>query len=309
MSDLDALLAAVNADPANDEPRLVYADWLFEHQGTVVCPVCNGEPNPPFESGGQMWAGCGRCPGSGQVSDGRAERAEFIRVQCELARLDAGADEPTGDDWPEIEQAWEQRWVRIAALRRRERELWGRHKCQWFGDRWAFLCLDGEGMADQFPDLTTAVVRRGFVDEVRMRLANFLPPCGRCRGGIPGVLADGAGGSRQTCPDCGGTGRDRRPARDLFAGRPIERVVLTDKQPDTGVGIHTGARLPGYRWWRSDNADELAMTLPGWLFDLLLKPDGRPVYATEAAAVDALSAVMVGVGRDAAGLPPLRGTA
>jgi uncharacterized protein (TIGR02996 family) len=50
MTDASALLAAVRADPADDAPRLVYADWLDEH--------------------------------------GQPERAEFIRVQCELARRD-----------------------------------------------------------------------------------------------------------------------------------------------------------------------------------------------------------------------------
>jgi uncharacterized protein (TIGR02996 family) len=45
----DALLAAVLAAPDDDSPRLIYADWLDE----------NGQP----------------------------EQAEFIRVQCELARL------------------------------------------------------------------------------------------------------------------------------------------------------------------------------------------------------------------------------
>jgi uncharacterized protein (TIGR02996 family) len=50
MSDAPALLAAIRAAPADDAPRLVYADWLDEH--------------------------------------GQPERAEFIRVQCELARRD-----------------------------------------------------------------------------------------------------------------------------------------------------------------------------------------------------------------------------
>jgi uncharacterized protein (TIGR02996 family) len=49
MTDRDALWAAVLAAPADDAPRLVYADWLDEH----------GEP----------------------------VLAEFIRVQCKLARL------------------------------------------------------------------------------------------------------------------------------------------------------------------------------------------------------------------------------
>jgi len=51
MSDAAALLAAIRAAPDDDAPRLIYADWLEEH--------------------------------------GQRERAEFIRVQCELARNDS----------------------------------------------------------------------------------------------------------------------------------------------------------------------------------------------------------------------------
>ena len=50
----DALLAAVRADPDADLPRLVYADHLDD--------------------------------------TGDVDRAEFIRVQCELARLDEWDD-------------------------------------------------------------------------------------------------------------------------------------------------------------------------------------------------------------------------
>jgi uncharacterized protein (TIGR02996 family) len=65
MTDETALLAAIRATPDDDSPRLIYADWLDEH-------------NQP-------------------------ERAEFIRVQCELARVET----PT--------------------LRQRERDLLAKH--------------------------------------------------------------------------------------------------------------------------------------------------------------------------------------
>jgi uncharacterized protein (TIGR02996 family) len=55
MSDPDALLSAITANPDEDTPRLVYADWLDEH--------------------------------------GEAERAEFIRVQCKLEHLPRTSDE------------------------------------------------------------------------------------------------------------------------------------------------------------------------------------------------------------------------
>ena len=80
LSDRDALLAAIRANPEEDTPRLMFADWLDEH----------GEP----------------------------ERAEFIRLQCEIALLaDEGGDSyamyaflrdryPTGlaaSDWTRID--------------------------------------------------------------------------------------------------------------------------------------------------------------------------------------------------------------
>jgi uncharacterized protein (TIGR02996 family) len=56
MTDGYALLRAIEADPDDDTPRLVYADWLDEHA----------------------------------ESDADRARAELIRVQCELARTPPG---------------------------------------------------------------------------------------------------------------------------------------------------------------------------------------------------------------------------
>lgn len=89
MSDLDALLAAVLAAPADDLPRLVVADWLEEH----------GEP----------------------------ERAEFIRVQCELDRTPAPAlagrefalfpvvVEPFAGRFPYLRLSWRRGFVEAAS--------------------------------------------------------------------------------------------------------------------------------------------------------------------------------------------------
>jgi uncharacterized protein (TIGR02996 family) len=71
------LLQAVIATPEDEAPRLIYADWLDEQ----------GRPED-------------------------ADRAEFIRVQIELAH----AAEET---------------MRTKQLRQREEELWGTHKEQW----------------------------------------------------------------------------------------------------------------------------------------------------------------------------------
>jgi uncharacterized protein (TIGR02996 family) len=78
-SDEAALLRTICESPDDDLPRLVYADWLDEH--------------------------------------GRADRAEFIRVQCEAARL------ITYDD-------------RHTKLRQRARKLFEAHGRRWLADDW-----------------------------------------------------------------------------------------------------------------------------------------------------------------------------
>src|SRR5688572_2816258 len=104
MSDRDALLAAIRDAPADDAPRLVYADWLDE----------NGDP----------------------------ERAEFIRLQVEIDPLERFPDTdlanlqraairlhpsaPLPTDLPEP-------WPRYAGLARREEELLHAHRARWYG--------------------------------------------------------------------------------------------------------------------------------------------------------------------------------
>ena len=69
MSDQTALLAAIIANPDDDTPRLMYADWLDEH-------LPDKTPSP---------------------AAGPSARAEYIRVQCRLAGRPYG--EP---DYPEL---------------------------------------------------------------------------------------------------------------------------------------------------------------------------------------------------------------
>ena len=97
MTDGDALLRAAAAAPDDDAPRLVYADWLDEH--------------------------------------GDAARAEFIRVQVELAALPPGSPRAAG------------LWEREQALLARWRPLWTSDVDGW---------------------VNGAVFRRGFIEEVRV---------------------------------------------------------------------------------------------------------------------------------------------
>lgn len=91
-----AFLAKIIDQPDDDLPRLVYVDWLQEHdKNESVCPECNGY-GTNSTLGGTM--GCHRCStgykerGTGIIpGNGFAERAEFIRVQIELAKKPCNA--------------------------------------------------------------------------------------------------------------------------------------------------------------------------------------------------------------------------
>jgi uncharacterized protein (TIGR02996 family) len=89
MSDEAALLAAILAQPDEDTPRLVYADWLDEHADALT----------------------GRAP-----AEVRA-RATFIRIQIELARggIDAKRRKAAETRCAELEAAHGDSW--LAALR------------------------------------------------------------------------------------------------------------------------------------------------------------------------------------------------
>jgi uncharacterized protein (TIGR02996 family) len=109
MDDEAALLTAIAAHPDEDTPRLAYADWLDEH--------------------------------------GRPIRAEFIRVQCAVKRLE---ELPAAEKRPHV-PTWQ-----------RQNELLERHRHDLLGP-----------LAD---DLTyfDAVFDRGFVTELTVKAAVFL---------------------------------------------------------------------------------------------------------------------------------------
>lgn len=89
---------AIRDRPDDDLPRLVLADWLEERGGAEAeCGRCMGSGVIPRETRrdlvhtiAKMIADCPHCT-DGRVSDGAAARAEFIRVQCELDRMETPA--------------------------------------------------------------------------------------------------------------------------------------------------------------------------------------------------------------------------
>jgi hypothetical protein len=295
--DADHLYAAILADPADDTVRLAYADWLDETAGTVTCPSCEGARWKDSRVRGIRE----QCPcKTGTVPNGNAARAEFIRVQVELA------------NHPGVRLNPDATYGEVAALRRCEQGLWLAHSGGWFSDlpRGFVATLGDPGGAS----VSTARVVRGFVSEVHLPAAAFLGgECGRCAGeGNIGRPRPGSGPGGQwlgrMCEECDGTGRTEGLAKALFERHPIERVV-TDREPYHNAG---GCWL----WVRVDSPgqpNELAQ-LPDALFDPLADDADTAnrgswrTYYTHQAALAALNAALVAHGRDLAGLPP-RGAA
>lgn len=185
-----ALLAAVRANPGEDAPRLVYADWLEENAGTVACGACKGEGKIGVGNNGNPYmAKCDECNGSACVSDGRAELAEFVRVQVELAveHSDCGTKGygPCGK--------------RCEELRTRERELAVEIDS-------AFGELPLYWTTDQIPLAKGIIVRRGLPAVVRCTLAEWMGgECQNCGGfGEFRRRYDNGDGPEGPCPDCGG---------------------------------------------------------------------------------------------------------
>jgi uncharacterized protein (TIGR02996 family) len=111
----ESLVEAIRANPADDAPRLVYADWLEEN--------------------------------------GRPERAEFIRVQCELAKASAKG----------------KRREKLAA---REKELLDRYRKEWAAQLVPAAVLKKTGAAYDF--IRFIEYERGFPLRVELSIAGLL---------------------------------------------------------------------------------------------------------------------------------------
>ena len=296
------LLAAIIAGPADDSPRPIFADRLDDHADAVPCPDREKKPGEINHPPGVMFVGrghgrqpCARCDGSAFVPDGRPERAEFIRVQCETARIEVeiGGCRPAdrGEEW--------------AALRRRGRELWEGSGAAWLpasfdepiGGAYPQACLSpAASRTDSGPP--GVLFRRGFIPELRGPLAAFRGWCGRCDG--TGRLDNPAlPRGRQYCPHCSGAGTGRLSGptaafRESARTNPVERVAVTDRSP---VGHPSGF----IGWVRAD-AGQDPYRLRRSVFDPLpptgTDPHARTrSYPTRAAAEAALSAAPVAAAR------------
>lgn len=187
-ADESALLAAVAADPANDLPRLVYADWLDDH--------------------------------------GHATRAEFIRLQCQIAKLEVGPR-------AEVDRNWR--------LWKRQQDLLDDHLEEVLGPA-AFLASPEPVSPSLRPEL-----RRGFAWEVALPVGRFLQ--------IDHALAALPLLPRVTVYDLevDWSGFFRSPHLDAVAA--VEVYNADASMSDPGLGIAQAFRSTAARLPRMDRLD------------------------------------------------------
>lgn len=227
---------------------------------------------------------------------GQAEWAEFIRMDCciDVSTL----NDPTAHDGS---GTWEQcscEWCR--AIKRR-RDLWDRHKCEWFGERWAILLLDWHEpgiVAGVSFDLPEAVIRRGFPAEVHAPLAWLLGgECERCEGF--GTITS-ENGNDWACPICQESGRTPGHLAGLVRTWPIERAVVTDKEPGQ-VRYPEGRTQFAWSWPRDDDPEATrgpSHTLPARVHRYIRGVNGLLQYPTSDAAIAALSDAVLKVAKE-----------
>ncbi len=241
------LLAFIIDNPADDHARLVYAD-ACEEQGDV-------------------------------------ERAEFVRCQIELGRLE---NEKT---CREICEPPKYEGCPNKDLRRKEAFALYGGKSRWLapfkeGD-WHGITNHQDGCSLTLhlkPDWNDVkvVFRRGFVAEVHCRLADWL--------GSQCLSCNGTGGFRGFCKPCGGTGVVGGHGGAIVQAQPVEVVRATDRMPQPDA---TGALRVT---WQCTDPD-LPSCVPYSLLDLM-QTDSIDrftwvVFDSEADAQAALSAALI----------------
>ena len=171
-SEEEAFLRAIRASPNDDNPRLVYADWLEDKSGMEKCETCGGAG----EHEQFMMAGphsgelkkvpiglqpCADCDGVGWIPDEHKIHAELIRVQCEIAGNFQG-----------VPPASEENDRRQDYLLVRERQLLGKHaKGEWGRNHWRLFVKHFAFLGNRLGDNDNGPrIRRGFIETVRIPL-------------------------------------------------------------------------------------------------------------------------------------------
>jgi uncharacterized protein (TIGR02996 family) len=249
VTDVDALYVAVLDQPEEDTPRLALADALDER----------GAP-------------------------GDCDRAEFIRLQIEIAEIRKWC----GCGGCVATRGGGQHHNGPCAINRRDDDGVHRHRSKRLGELWllgeSVLGWAGNGLHNtpweyfpkQDPDGPYVLWRRGFPDKIigtrRQLFGQYV--CGKCcvyagKGKIPDDH-NVRNPTWLTCDLCDGT-RYQNPSDDvlrLYRSAPLTDVKISDLEPD--LGVHTG------EWVLRPNTyyplERSAASLPDALWDVMTDP-------------------------------------
>lgn len=152
MTDEQSMIRAVLADPADDVPRLAFADWLDEHD--------------------------------------QPERAEFIRDCCGALQQHTDCPVRLADIKGRRPVPLRCGVCEYCVARRRGERYYASHR--WLDGHSYAVAFEPTPLDGDMPSVpgVTLTVRRGFVAEVRCTLAAFVGgACGRCNGhgSLPGI--------------------------------------------------------------------------------------------------------------------------
>lgn len=249
-------LRRVLATPDDDRPRLEYAAVCEQYASDIQCQ-CGGKKFGELLGRPQL---CHRCEGAGKHSDGRKDRADFIRASLRLEELRWTPEKGGRPTFAVPELVADGIWDtvqycvdsdEVSQLVTLTNSLAGRWYEKWFADC-AFIGRH----------------RRGWIDTVTLRLSRWCGGvCGRCGGA--GYHHYGREIERHSCAGCLGTpGRAPALGPQLVHRQPITtvRVNLTPlverfdssflaRWTDIPADVH---RHLGANEWSGRTADEAA---------------------------------------------------
>ncbi len=240
MTDLERLHREAIARPAEDLPRLLYADAVEERD-----------------------------------RPGDAELAAFVRVQCKYARL--GNYERACPFVGQGPQRWEVGNCSCQGREcvRRERELWPIVRDRFLDKGWGpVVCESAFARGQATTTAPLAIVRRGFIAEVRAPLATLV----------------GDRGEEYETPDGEASWRILPAVLPAIAkSHPLEWAEAVGKRPQHQVIV-----AENQFWWDwpppGGSADFAPHYLPPMLFEYL---NADEWYPTEHAALAALSRALI----------------
>ncbi|MBP3955495.1 TIGR02996 domain-containing protein [Gemmata sp. G18] len=179
MNDETAFLDAIEAQPQDPTARLVYADWLDEHDRPLDGALERVLAEPERDDLRLVYASV--CE---QLGD--SARAEFVRAQCQLEGHPQCGEERdcanANSDKPKHLQRWCSHCAPVADLRAKEFDSFRAKNCCWewtsvgeAGHSWAYNLR--ERFVTLFSTSATSVTcffSRGFVETITCSAASWL---------------------------------------------------------------------------------------------------------------------------------------